>query len=324
MEFFLIISGYFLAVKANKKIACDMNSKTLAEEVLGDIKKRICNILPIFLVSFTLSFLLYHIVFKQFTLKIMLKDIVIALDELSLVWMSGLKFKDFQYLGPMWYFSALIICLMFIYPLLLKYKYIFVYIMAPLITLFSYGYLFQTYGYLGVIDAQWTGSYPGILRVTGGLCLGIIVESFVRAREQRQQEITSRVTFKIFVFAAQLILLLAVFYNMNHYGTSYIDYINTLLFAAIIYLTFIDRGYFEILLWSKFVFSLGKSSKALFISHMALIWLRKGSYSELWTYHYLQWMAYTLFLGFILTIMEPYFIKFYHIIQKHIRGLLYI
>lgn len=231
---------------------------------------------------------------------------MLSLDELSLIWMNGFVFKDFQYLGPMWFFSAVLLSLMVIYPLLLKVPHIFAGIIAPIISVFGYGYIYGKHGNICIIQNMAEGG-GGVIRAFCGICLGIFIAYIVMTGKKDAKQHTKR--FKIVIMLAQIGALAIILFNFNTKGLCFVDFINLFLMALIIYWNFIDEGLLEKLFANKIVYFLGKSSKALFISHTSLIWLRSTFYSPVWKIHYFQWMGITFALGIFLTIIEPYLLR---------------
>lgn len=138
VEFFFIVSGYFIAKKAfSVKEDCSNIGKETMSYILGKVKK----FLPYTCSAFAM-FIIVDSVLKGYSLKHYINSIwnVIFLD------MSGVKTTYIS--GITWYISVMLISILIIYPLIRKYKKNFTYLIAPIIVIFIGGYLAQKYGNL--------------------------------------------------------------------------------------------------------------------------------------------------------------------------------
>ena len=180
VEYFFILSGYLLA-----KSACgggrETDEKSIARDTVHEIWKRIinlgCYLFPAYLGNFILRHLIY---LNKEGIKIIFRDSVLSIFELMFLSLSGINHSVSKWHGVTWYVSAMFIAIFVIYPLLRKYKYFYPYVIAPLISLFIYGWLSVNYGWIGA-PMEWTGiAYVGLLGSFAGLSMGVICFHAVR------------------------------------------------------------------------------------------------------------------------------------------------
>ncbi len=170
VEFFFIISGYLMTKSAlNKKID---NKEELGKITFDYIWKKIKVFFPYILIGFCCGLVL-HINISHLKRY----QIINTIWDLLLLRMSGIKY--FQgILGVAWYISAMLICMIALYPLIIKYKKNFIYIIAPLNVIFIGGYIAHRYGNIADPNA-WTGIvYKSLLRAFFELSLGAIAYEF--------------------------------------------------------------------------------------------------------------------------------------------------
>ena len=145
VEYFFIISGFFLAKSAIKN----------ENDVLGYTWERIKKLYPHIIFSFIVF---YIYVYRGYENKEMLKEIVYHLYEVvpMMYFILPIKNDNPIYLNfSVWYISVLLICGMVVYFFYSNYKKQFVSIVAPMIVLIGYYYLskhcgsFNTGGLLG-------------------------------------------------------------------------------------------------------------------------------------------------------------------------------
>lgn len=82
-------------------------------------------------------------------------------------------FDAYQILAPTWYISAMLLSELVLYPILIRYRKTFSMSIAPVISIFVYGYLIHTAGNLATISSP-EGFYNGLLRGFAGVSLGCI------------------------------------------------------------------------------------------------------------------------------------------------------
>lgn len=172
VEFFFIVSGYFLANSVNslKNVGTDvtMPGEATRQFVLSKIKK----IMPNYLIAILLSFVLYAVV-RSYSIQTVLQNMVLVLSELFFLQMAG--FPGSWVTGVAWYLSAMYIVMFIIYPIYRYKRDIFINIVAPLSIVLIYGLFAHNYGHLNQPD-MWMGFiFKGVLRSFAGISLGCVV-----------------------------------------------------------------------------------------------------------------------------------------------------
>jgi peptidoglycan/LPS O-acetylase OafA/YrhL len=165
--------------------------------------------------------------------------------------------------GATWYISAMLLSMLILVPLFLKNKDLFLYVIAPLITLAVFGYLYQTTGTLRGIK-EWMGiCLKGPLRAIGVMCLGCVC--YVVCQKMREwsytrlaQALLSIVEIGGYVFAI---------YWMYGHEASEMEFVIAVIFAVSVTISFSRKGLLSPLFDNKVVYWLGTFSFPLFLSH---------------------------------------------------------
>ena len=169
VEFFFIVSGYLMTKKAMKtKIN---NNSELGVHTFNYIWKKIKHLFPYMFISYFIALIINISIFKYPKYVI-----VNTIWDILFLRMSGINYNS-NMLGVAWYISAMLICMIILYPLIIKYKDNFIYIIAPINVIFIGGFIAHTYG--NIADPSiWTGLvYKSLLRAFFELSLGSIAYS---------------------------------------------------------------------------------------------------------------------------------------------------
>ncbi len=137
VEFFFLVSGYFLATEIEKG---------KFESPYSYTKYRITKFLPHYVFSFTIALIFRFFISGVATIK---SSIVGYFFELLFLDMAGLNLEDMLNI-PTWYLSVLIIAGFFLFALLLKDKIFYLNLFAPACILMIFSYLWRNQGMLQV------------------------------------------------------------------------------------------------------------------------------------------------------------------------------
>ena len=149
----------------------------IGSETLHFILHKIRSFLPEFLIAWWIGFVLIGVV-RQYGVLDYLKAFGNDFWELTLVKMSGLFTHGID--GAMWYLSAMLLGMAFLYPLLRTKRDLMTHLVCPLLALFLYGYLCQAEGHPRD-PIVWLGlCYKGLVRAIAGLCTGVVICMAVR------------------------------------------------------------------------------------------------------------------------------------------------
>lgn len=214
VEFFFILSGYFMAVSAVKKPPLEVG--TLGRETAGFIWHKIKSILPYYLFGYAISLLTYGcFILRGESAETIVDRLSKAIPNFLLLSTSGLE--ETTVLGMTWYISAMLLAMCFLYPLLRKYRDMYLHVIAPLSAILVAGYMCQKYG-------DFTLSYEldifvtkEILRAVVGLSIGCTV--YVVSEKLKKVSFTtfSRVLLAIVEWGCYLWVLLGMHFKKANY-----------------------------------------------------------------------------------------------------------
>lgn len=257
VEFFFLVSGYLMTKSALKK---QDDTTNLGKETLEFIWKKIKNFFPYILICHIMGLIVLSI-YDTMTIK----DYVLSLLDLLLVRMAGFKLTIVN--GLTWYISAMLIAMIFLYPLIRKYKYNFIYIVCPLIVLLLGGWIDHTYGTIRT-PALWTGfAYKGFLRAIVELSIGSLI--FVATESIKKINFTK--IGKIFITIIEIFGFLIPFYASQFIPNSArYDFIMLIFLSISIALAFSEKTCEYKKFNNKLFYHLEKLSLPLYLCHVVL------------------------------------------------------
>lgn len=259
VEFFFVVSGYFMASYASKK--CLRNDLNLGQETLIFIKQKYKSLLPELYISWIFSFALIHS-YSNSSLHQIISDFVNSIWEILLISHSGMR--AYVVNSPLWYLSAMLICMTIIYPLMVRYKDTFFCIISPVSSLVLFGYLFQNIGRLDNAS-DWNGLFfIGTIRGAAEILLGSIIYKI--SAETRKKKVSFFGKF-IFTAAEWSINILVVFYAWLARSSIY-DFFILLLISVSVLISASEISFSNKLFNNRFTFFLGQYSFSLFLIHI--------------------------------------------------------
>ena len=174
VEFFFICSGLFMAAsasKANDEISLGVQTKSF-------LVKKVKGLMPNFLVAWILAFIIRHIGAEN---AVIIEHAINSFWSLFLLQYTGIR--TYSPIGPTWYISAMLLAMLLLYPLLVKYKDTFYYVIAPIVFLFLMGYTWQEWETLkspGIWNGfMLHGTMRAIMEISLG-CLCYKVGTFIK------------------------------------------------------------------------------------------------------------------------------------------------
>ena len=264
-------AGYLLpdgVDMAGRTEAAGLETKGIGSETLHFILHKIRSFLPEFLIAWWIGFVLIGVV-RQYGVLDYLKAFGNDFWELTLVKMSGLFTHGID--GAMWYLSAMLLGMAFLYPLLRTKRDLMTHLVCPLLALFLYGYLCQAEGHPRD-PIVWLGlCYKGLVRAVAGLCTGVVICVAVR-RLKRFSPSGLTKTGNALAIGVQLLCLLLTIRYMAEQEPSEYDYFYMFLLMLLVLISFSGFGLESVLgnsqrlhLLSAF---LGKYSLSLYLGHL--------------------------------------------------------
>lgn len=168
VEFYFIVSGYLLMKKIETN---NCNKENIFVENLMVIKKKYLSIFPYFILAVIAGNIFYNIRINM-AFNMILRNIFYSFSDLLLLQMFG--FTGFFATGVSWYLSTLIIITFILYPILYKFRKMYVCYIAPIIIMFIYGYIVRNDMTIGNPVQIYGFLYKGLFRGLAGMSLGCI------------------------------------------------------------------------------------------------------------------------------------------------------
>lgn len=266
VEFFFVVTGYLLMASIDK-----MTTKPdrLGNETLGFLWKKIKVFYPEMLISTAVAFVVTAII-REYDLKQSISTMIDIVWEVLLVSQTGLHTGEIN--GADWYLSAMLLCTTIIYPILRKNKDVGGKIVLPLMMLFLFGYLCQTYeGLRG--PTKWHNIFmKGFMRGFAEMCLGIITYQVTEKLKSLDLNRFGAVVLSIIKWGCYLCILR--YMSMPKWNDRDIFY--CLLFAIAIGIAFsrksIDSKFFD----NKICYYLGDFSLLIYLNNVYISNAFKG------------------------------------------------
>ena len=262
VEFFFILSGYFMAVSAMKKPEPERG--TLGKETAGFIWHKIKSILPYYLFGYFISLVLYiYIDLRQVSgLSQIVKKLSLSIPNFFLLSTSGLE--ETTVLGMTWYISAMLLAMCFLYPLLRKYRDMYLHVIAPLSAILVAGYMCQKFGNFKLTYELDIFVTKEILRAVVGLNIGCTV--YVVSEKLKKVPFTtfSRVLLALVEWGCYLWVLL----GMHFMEADYV-FVELFLYFFAISITTSKQSILGHIFDHNFIKATNRFSLALYLCHSA-------------------------------------------------------
>lgn len=302
VEFFFLVSGYLLGKKVlNKEKLKD--SKSIGKETFNYLSKKIKNFFPYVFLAGIMSLILINI-FNGFNLY----NNITSIWDLFLLKMTGLNGLELN--GPVWYISSMLLCMLILYPLIRKYRYNYIYIIAPLIVLLGLGYINKNYGSMRG-PLLWIGfTYKGNLRAFVELTLGTIIYAIC----EKIKTINFTLFGKIMLTLIEIACFVTPFIISQFIlSAGKYDMITIMIISIGIILAFSEQTIEFNLFNNKISYWLEKLSFTLFIFHFPLLII----FQKITYFHnmlYLNKVFYYLITSIVVSITALYFVPY---LKKH-------
>lgn len=253
VEFFFIVSGYFMFSKLD-----EIKEDDISNETIKFILRKISIFFPYYIFAYIIGFIVLHYQ-NKIQLNMLIKDLVMSIPSILQLQVSGIK--CYQALTSTWYLSAMILSMCFLFPIAFKLKSIFSKITAPLIAVFIYGYLSLNIGNFATIAPINGGVvYTGLLRGIAGISLGCFC--FETARYLREYKLSNY--GKKIVTYLEILLYFLILYLMNYKATFRLDFIIVLLFIVALSITFSNQSHTKNIMHKEYLW-IGKLSLIIFL-----------------------------------------------------------
>lgn len=254
VEYFFIVSGFLLGKKALKKVKLN----DLGIETRDYILRKLKTLIPMTLIVFIFSFIFFNSVNNY-----AMHDKVNFIWDILLLRNSGISYRTLIYVG--WFTTVLVFSSLILYPLVLKYKNKFVYIIGPIIVMLIGSYVAYKWG-----SIAWDGEYytkcflRGFFEMTLGVCLVPLSKKINK---------TNLTKFgRIFLTFVEVIGFSSVLFVVNTENSHLkYDFVLILIFAICISLAFSEKCYTQKINSNKFIYFLEKLSFPMYLSQGLII-----------------------------------------------------
>lgn len=285
VAFFFCISGYLMARSA----CCSgpYSYDNLGRDTVKFMLRKVKNILPWYLFAWSASFFLLCVCYGA-SFMTQARMLVESIFPTLLVNMTGLD--GFEVVGATWYLSAMYLCMPVLYVLLLTRRDLFIWVVAPLLTLFLYGYMQKVYG--GVIGATWIGlCYGGILYAIAGLSCGCFCYGVSAWLKRQQLTRLSRILISFLDFGTFIVCLILM---QTHPGGA-MNATIAFLFAVVVVMSFSGKSYTTVF-FNRFCACklIREFSIAIYLCHGRAAIMVTTYFSELQSYQ-LRLLLYLMF-----------------------------
>lgn len=170
VEFFFLVSGYFVTREAIKTRSVSSSPQNITNHFI----KRLLNFFPFYLIPFIYSFVVHNIVHQVSDFTVVLWNLYNSLFDII-----PLQIENFPSLcvtGVQWYISALFIVSPLLYALIFKYGNTFTMVFAPILGVFSLGFVyFQIGSFSAAGIIMYNNFLCGLFIAIGDMFLGAAV-----------------------------------------------------------------------------------------------------------------------------------------------------
>lgn len=272
VEFFFLVSGFFMAKSIHKKVLADHGHAPAGEqfslEYLYFMKRKFLRILPWHIPMFILTFIVYAVVYYKGCLELFLLFIR-NIPAFFLIHESGIHLGDVLHIE--WYISSMLLSMAILYPFMRKYYYSFVRVICPVIVLFGLGYMQQVTGALTGVSV-WMGiALKGMLRGLLEVALGTVCFEVSRALTKAFDE-KGKACRLFWTFVEAGCFIGSILFIITTLGTKYEILILGAFFVMIaVSASGISYGteFFD----KKIFYFLGKLSLSIYLSQLAAIYI---------------------------------------------------
>ncbi len=266
VEFFFIVSGFLMAQsaanacrRANGECVC------LGRETTSFLLRKVRIIYPYFIVAVVFS-IASRVVIEKMSLYALARNLLYSVGEILLLHQTGFDF--YSWIGGSWYLSAMLIGMLFIYPLLRYKRDLYTNIIAPIAIILLFGYFMDKWGMIHKMSEWYKGFRFSVLRAMGDMNIGVIV--YAGANKIREIPFTdlARRILAMLALAGYAFVLISCFGR----GDGTMDFIWILILAVCVAVT--GSGADSLAGWlnrfdSKLFRRFATFSMALYVNHLS-------------------------------------------------------
>lgn len=265
VHFFFIISGLFMA--AGYQRLKDKPTDNCGKESLEFIWKKIKSIAPLYYVTFAICFVVYYIIHLRQNMwnepVSILTDLAMkSIPELFMIQMGGVRPCGINSIT--WYISAMFLAMLPMYYLMRKCTDFFFHILTPLLSIFLYGFFYNSekvYFEQNNFVLIFTG---GFLRACCGISFGIM--AFMLAEKIKEWSNSKNKRMKITVLEVALTVIFLVVWLRRTLDASVL-FPAFLLFPILLAVIFSGKSYISKIFQSRIFSYCGTISMWIYMNH---------------------------------------------------------
>lgn len=181
VEFFFILSGYFMAVSGSKAAENGLGLRETGDRTWSFLGRKIKAFYRYYFVAVLLRFVVRYLVIERCGIRNAVGYLLKSPSVFSLTFLTLDMQNQPLYVGASWYLSGMLFALLLLYPVLLKFGNTALKVIFPLLSLGIFGYFIGN----GIALTQWNTwsgiCYYGMLRAIADVSLGAVLFPLSRA-----------------------------------------------------------------------------------------------------------------------------------------------
>ena len=269
VDFFFLLSGVMFGVAVEK--TCDVRDIGLA--TFEYMKHRVKRFVPDIYIAWLIGVLLDFAAGKE-----IIRNIIVSAGEFLLIDQTG--FLNYRFNDVSWYISALLLVSFILYPIAVKNKSRFFYLVTPAIFVFLLGYTYQNWTTITVLN--WNGvCYNTLIRAAMEMSAGCICYKMAAYLKRYRYRVWVRVLISIISWMP---IGLTLGYALYHEMTIWSWYLFLMLMVSMI-ATLTNQGIDQHFLSERITKGLGRFAFCLYLGHGSWRWFLKTRLPESWTYY---------------------------------------
>lgn len=201
------------------------DNKLIGEKTYNYVLGKIKSFIKPYFICWMGSFILNNI-YGKLTLRVWFFNLIEAVPSFIFLHTTGIKSID--YLSQTWYISAMLFTIVICYPLLLKFKDVYVYCVSPIVGFLLLGYMCMNSNNLASVDAQWGITTKGTLRALAVMNLGVFSYGIGQKIKDINWTKTSRT---IFGFIEVIFFVFTLYYATFPITEKRLDYVICIIIA---------------------------------------------------------------------------------------------
>ena len=302
VDFFFIISGYFMMKRVDKNIVNDNN--LLLIENIKYIFHTYVMLFPFILFSYILG-VIASLLYIKYNMNILLGILASCIFELSGIFMFGLK--GYYINSLTWFISAMLIAKFLIYPIALKCRNLLAMYISPILVFICLGFFSYNFGCIGK-TFSWGGiAYIGVYRAIMGILAGCVIFELVKVLKIKFVKyyfISSKIKRNMLVFLEFFLLLIILWYmqTLKQGLGDFVVYFIFCVFIAVNLLieTVYDNEFINRLKFINKKYHLGDLSLAIYLNQNIMFIIFKTNF------HMNMWRELCIYIigTFLLSIIE--------------------